>query len=139
MGIVLSSFEFQSQNVSDSGRLIVYCGIAGNALKAISVNDALSRKLVSVSQNKRALFMVEYLASIIPDQMDKIIIKDFDVMFNPNYSIDVLNVLINVNKRKHISIIWPGTIEGNTLVYAEQGYADYKCFNIENYDVICVD
>ena len=41
-------------------------------------------------------------------------------------------------KRRNYSIVWPGILKGNNLVYADYGYQDYKSYNITDYNVICV-
>ena len=60
------------------------------------------------------------------------------VMFNPEYKVDVLKILIAARKRKRYSVIWPGRLEDGKLIYAEEGYPDYKVFNIADYDITCV-
>jgi hypothetical protein len=67
-----------------------------------------------------------------------VIIKDIDVMFNPDYKVDVLKILIAARKRKRYSVIWPGRFENGKLIYSEEGYADYKTYNLADYDVTCV-
>ena len=69
---------------------------------------------------------------------DGVTIKDIDVMFNPDYKVDVLKILIATRKRKNYSVIWPGKFEDGKLIYGEEGYPDYKVFNIADYDITCV-
>ena len=69
---------------------------------------------------------------------DGTIIRDIDVMFNPEYQVDVLKLMISARKRKKYSVIWPGSLKDNKLIYAEEGYQDYKVFDLEDYDIICV-
>ena len=51
---------------------------------------------------------------------------------------DVLKILIEARKRKKYSVIWPGRFEDGKLIYAEEGYPDYKVYEIANYDITCV-
>ena len=69
---------------------------------------------------------------------DGVIIKDIDVMFNPAYQVDVLKILTEARKSKPYSVIWPGRYENGTLYYSEQGYPDYKTYEVKNYDITCV-
>ena len=41
-------------------------------------------------------------------------------------------------KRKRYSVIWPGRCEEVKLIYGEEGFPDYKTYDIENYDITCV-
>jgi hypothetical protein len=41
-------------------------------------------------------------------------------------------------KRKRYSVIWPGKCENGKLIYGEEGYPDYRTYDIENYDITCV-
>lgn len=66
------------------------------------------------------------------------IITDFDVLFNPEYEVDVLKMMVNVCKTRPFSIIWPGKFEEGKLIYAKDGYLDYKEYDVADYDVICV-
>ena len=59
-------------------------------------------------------------------------IKDFDVLFNPDYQIDVLQLLIAACKKREFSIIWSGTYSNGKLMYAEPGYADFKTYLLNN-------
>ncbi len=69
---------------------------------------------------------------------DNSVIRDFDVLFNPTYQVDVVSIMVNVCKRKPFIAIWPGRFEDGKLIYAEETYRDYKAFDIKNYDIICV-
>ena len=69
---------------------------------------------------------------------DGVAIKDIDVMFNPDYKVDVLKILIAARKRKRYSVIWPGRLEDGKLIYGEEGYPDYKVYEIADYDITCV-
>lgn len=76
--------------------------------------------------------------SVLAQYPDNVIIKDIDVMFNPAYQVDVLKILIEARKSKPYSVIWPGRYENGTLYYSEQGYQDYKTYEVKNYDITCV-
>lgn len=82
---------------------------------------------------------METIFNQIIDQLpDYSVIKDFDVMFNPEYKVDVLKVMTVTCKKKPFSVIWPGKYEDGKLFYAEAGYEDFRTFRIEEYDVICI-
>ena len=59
-------------------------------------------------------------------------------MFNPDYKVDVLKILMAARKRKKYSMIWPGKCENGKLIYGEEGFSDYKIYDVEDYDITCV-
>lgn len=136
MGRIVDAFEYHDQELVDSGKLIVFCN-NNNADEGISLNVPLAEKLKEVSPTKRNLQMEKYISEII-DSHEESLIKDFDILFNPIYKIDLLQIFINLKKTKDISIRWPGELKENRLIYAEPEYDDYKTFTIDNYDIICV-
>ena len=43
-----------------------------------------------------------------------------------------------VCKKKPFRVIWPGRYEDGKLYYAEEGYRDYKTYDVANYDVTVI-
>lgn len=83
----------------------------------------------------RIRYCLDKVLGILPDES---VIKDFDVLFNPQYKIDVIVTLINACRRKKFAAIWPGIYKNGKLIYAEEGFADYKVYEVKNYDITCV-
>ena len=75
---------------------------------------------------------------VVSDFPPGAVIKDIDVMFNPDYKVDVMRILIAANKLKPISVIWPGRCAEGKLYYSEESLPDYKVFEIGDYDIYCV-
>lgn len=141
MGIIIQARTFSPKNEKQAGILkpIIYCCPYENlANEAVSISIPLSQKLIKAQPAQRTLRLEQYFNQVIRPLPDGVIIKDFDVMFNPNYQVDVLKVLVAAGKKKPFSLIWPGKYEDGKLFYAEEGYQDYKVFKIENYDVTCI-
>lgn len=120
--------------------LVVFCNgplIAQN-MNTIPIGQALSRSISEVRENRRTARIEQCFLQVVSSLDDGVVISDFDVMFNPQYRIDVLKILISAAKSKKFSVLWPGKFENGRLIYAEEGYIDYKFFDIDNYDVTCV-
>ena len=60
-------------------------------------------------------------------------LANIDILFSPEYELDVIKILLQVGRNKRIYIQWPGIINGEKLTYSEPGRFDYKEYNIKNY------
>jgi len=52
--------------------------------------------------------------------------------------VDVIRILVEANKRHPFSLVWSGRYDDNRLLYGEEDLADYKAFEISDYDIVCV-
>ena len=119
-------------------RLLIYVKPDYVAANAFSVNKPLAEKLLSIKPSRRSMQLEKCFNEVVSDFPPGAVIKDIDVMFNPDYKVDVLKILMASRKRKRYSVIWPGRCEDGKLIYGEEGFPDYKTYNIENYDITCV-
>lgn len=123
---------------------IVFC-VAKNKIpsyvkeyKILSVNEILSQKLLEYETDKRKQFVEDELNKLIDSAGQPLLITDFEILFHPEYQIDVLKLFIMANRRRKLAVIWCGRFEDGYLRFAEAGYVDYKSFNIKNYDITCI-
>ena len=119
-------------------RLLVYFKAFQKMSEPKSVSKELAEGLLACKENRRSMKLEQIFNSVLDKYPDGVTIKDIDVMFNPDYKVDVLKILIAARKRKRYSVIWPGRYEDGKLIYAEEGYPDYKVYEIANYDITCV-
>lgn len=139
MGKVINRDSFASARCGSLLKPVIYCGgFADTGQEAVSINIALAKELEALRPKRRTMQLEACFQRVLDGLPDHVVIKDFDVIFNPAYKIDVLKMLAAACKRKPFSVIWPGRYEDGKLFYAEEGYPDYKVFDINNYDVTCV-
>jgi len=105
---------------------------------AFSMNKLMAEALLELRPMQRTMQIGKCFGNLVVHLGEKPLIKDIDVMFNPDYKIDVINVLTTTYKKTPFTIIWSGDIDGNRLTYSEYGRPDYKTYSIEDYDIICV-
>jgi hypothetical protein len=117
-------------------RLLIYGYVASD--DAVSVNKAIAEELLKFEPGRRTMQLDKCFNKVLDTLPNGVVIQGIDVMFNPDYKVDVLTLLIAANKRKLFSLIWPGRIEDDRLVYSEEGYLDYQVYEISNYDIVCV-
>lgn len=137
MGIIIKSNMLAAEK--DTYRLLVYCSAPSRVMdNAISINTILAEKLLSLKPSRRTMRLEKCFNEIIDSISEKSVIKDIDVMFNPDYKIDVFKVLTASCKRKKFDLIWSGKLEDHSLIYSEEGLPDYHKYEIDYYDIVCV-
>ena len=139
MGKIIHSRSVSGSEYAGLLKPIIYCCPEESMVdSAISINHVLAEKLSVLKPKRRTMRLAACLEDILKTLPDNAVIKDFDVMFNPEYKVDILKIMVDACKRKPFSIIWPGRCEDGKLFYAEDGYPDFKCFSVEHYDVTCI-
>lgn len=106
--------------------------------KAVPLNLLLAKELIAINEEVRSTNMADCVLKIIQGLPVGSVIKDFDVLFNPAYAIDVIQILILCCKQHNFQVIWPGRYDNGKLIYADVDSLDYKTYRIENYDITCV-
>ena len=118
----------------DKGRLALYT----KEYKVLSINGVLSQRLIGYEIGERNLFVADEFNKIIENSTQPIMITDFEMLFNPEYQLDVLKLFIIASRKQKIAILWCGRFEDGILRFAEPGYVDYKSYNINDYDISCI-
>ncbi len=136
MGIVIDFI--QVSNEESISRLIVYLKKIKKLIDPQSVSKEMADELLDCKPNRRGMKLEQIFNTVLDRYPDGVTIKDIDVMFNPEYKVDVLKILIAARKRKRYSVIWPGRLEDGKLIYGEEGYPDFKVYEIADYDITCV-
>ena len=137
MGTIIE-FHQVSDEQAMLNRLLVYFKAFQKMAEPRSVSKELAEGLLACKENRRSMKLEQIFNSVLDRYPDCVTIKDIDVLFNPDYKVDVLKILIAARKRKRYCVIWPGRFEDGKLIYAEEGYPDYKVYEIANYDITCV-
>lgn len=139
MGKIIPARKFSVDNISGLLKPIIYCCPNRDITDiAVSINLLLAEKLAGCKPSRRTLRIESFFNQILEQLPDGAVIKDFDVMFNPEYKIDVLKIMTVACKKKAFSVVWPGKYKDGKLFYAEDGYPDFKVFSVEEYDVTCI-
>lgn len=137
MGTVIELNSLPNEDAMLS-RLLIYMKVIKKINEPKSVSKPLAEALLACKPNRRSMKQEQIFNNVLDTLPDGVVIKDIDVLFNPDYKVDVLKILIASRKRKRYSVIWPGRCEDGKLIYSEEGFPDYKTYNIENYDITCV-
>ena len=125
----------QLKNLDTTGKFVLYCG---PTVEAVSISKSVANELLHIKPRRRSFMIEQCLSRAVENYEDNVIVRDIDLLFNPEYQIDVLKILVSCCKKKPIRAVWPGTITDTELIYASDGYSDYKKYRLNDYDIICV-
>ncbi len=137
MGTIIDFIQLPDEEAMIS-RLLVYLKKIKEIIEPQSVSKEIAEELLACKPERRSMKLEQIFNKVLDRYPDGVTIKDIDVMFNPDYKVDVLKILIAARKRKRYSVIWPGRLEDGKLIYGEEGYPDYKVYKIADYDITCV-
>lgn len=117
MGMIITGRTLASKKQVELSKPVIYCNAAKDLIEqAVPLNRALAELLIQYKPTRRT-FQVERCFQIALAKLpDGAVIKGFDVLFNPEYKIDVLKILIRNCKAKPFSVIWPSTLQDGKLI-----------------------
>ncbi|MCD8293624.1 MAG: hypothetical protein LUE27_00045 [Clostridia bacterium] len=141
MGTIIPAKIFSPTDLTGLLKPIIYCcSYDGLDARALPINVPLARELLKYESAARTMLMKECFTNVVEEFPDDCTIKNFDVMFNPAYKIDVLGIMVSVCKIKPFNLIWSGTLDSNgkKLIYAENGFKDHTVYEIDDYDITCI-
>ena len=126
-------------NLQPLYRLLIYSKeISEIASQATAVNKPIAAELVDLKPNRRTMQLEKCFVKVLESLPEQPIIKDIDVLFNPAYKVDVMKLLSSAYKQKQFSLVWPGSYADGKLTYSEEGYPDYRVYEINDYDIMYV-
>lgn len=139
MAVVIKPHNLTSSGKSGLPQPIIYCGPnPAPAAEAVSLNVPMAQSLAALKPNRRTMRLEQCFRQVLDSLPENPLIRDFDVLFNPDYEVDILRIMASVGKSTPFQVLWPGRYENGRLIYAEEGYRDYKVYELDNYDVTCI-
>ena len=73
------------------------------------------------------------LDAILGEEKSDITLVNTDILFSPEYELDVIKLLLQVGRNQRLYMHWPGDVAGEKLTYSEPGRFDFKEYNIKDY------
>lgn len=130
--ITIHDLENNKQKIS---RLLIYQKLINEEMEVISISKVLSEAILKIEPKYRSMRLASCFNETIAPLPDGVAIKGIDALFNPSYQVDVLEILVEARKIKVFSVLWPGKYQNGELIYGEEGFPDYKVFDVGNYDI----
>ena len=105
---------------------------------AVSLNLPVAKAIVASPQmQSRAGDITNLVKSLLPPS-GAVFLTDYEALFNPEYGLDIMRLFVELSRQNRIAVKWAGTLQGDTLVYAEPGFDDYAQYKISNYNITIV-
>ena len=92
MGTIIEITRLQDEEARIS-RLLIYMKALMKIYEPQSVSKPLAEALLACRPNRRSMKMEQIFNTVLDTFPDGVVIKDLDVMFNPEYKVDVLKTI----------------------------------------------
>lgn len=107
--------------------------------KYISLGEVLSYALLKYKKADRKNYVIRELDKLFRNlNAARLVIDNIDILFNPQYHIDILGYFVQLGRNRKTIVLWPGEYDSGYLSYASPEYEDYKRYMTKDYDVICL-
>lgn len=106
--------------------------------KELRLNQSLAEMLIEMHVEERQGAVIEKVQSLLSEQGPTVLIKEFEMLFDPRYQLDVLKLFCDLSRQRRIAVLWCGTFRENRLEFAEPGFPDFQSYNINQYTLYCV-
>jgi hypothetical protein len=138
--------EQVSKGYSSSGGNIIIACVDKDMMKTffsgwewLNLGLIVSEQLCSLDKGSRKQAVVDIVKKAIDHvQSDRVVIENIDLLFSPEYSLDVIKLFAQVGKAKNLIILWEGAFKDGVITYAQPGCRDYHRYEIKNYDAYCI-
>jgi len=146
LGTLIKSSLFSKKMLEKANLPVVLCSSAPRLKRIIaeagfielSLNKTLAEALLEKDIAIRPQFVTDKVMKIVLSIRSPVFLTDYEMLFDPRYSIDVIRLFYELSRRAKIVIKWCGTLDDNHLVYATPAYSDFHSYNIHDYDITCV-
>jgi hypothetical protein len=103
----------------------------------VNVNLLLGARLKELTKSQHSLRVDRILTEIL-DKIGNpaVILDNIEILFDINLKISPLSLLQKISRNRTVIASWNGSIDGNRLIYAQPGHAEYGNYELE--DVIAI-
>ena len=107
------------------------------AAPLVNVNLELSRQLLDLTSRQRTLQLPHLLSNIMAASASEVTLLDnIEILFDITLKQDPLRLLQGLSRNKTVVAAWNGSIEGDHLVYAAPGHAEYRRYPSRDFLVV---
>jgi hypothetical protein len=99
----------------------------------VNVGLLLGERLFMAKTECSSVSITRELDAILSEEHRDIILTNTDILFAPEYGLDVIKLLLQLGRNQRFYLPWPGEIDGERLTYSEPDRFDYKEYNVKDY------
>lgn len=102
----------------------------------LNLNLILSEQLLGLTEQKRKAEVLTRLPALMYEAGgETVLIDSIEILFLPDLGLDPLKALQSASRNQTMVVSWPGTFDGQDLIYAERGHPEYRIYhNIRSAD-----
>jgi hypothetical protein len=130
---------------ADRGSVVIACADKGfmkvmfSDWEWLNLGLVVSRRLLSLDKDTRKQAVADMVKDAIRNiQSGRVVVDNIDILFSPEYSLDVIKLFIMTADDKNLVVLWEGTFKDGIITYSEPGYKDYHVYEINNYNAYCI-
>ena len=102
--------------------------------RLVNVNLELSRRMLALTERRRALQLPGLLRKIVANDGDEAILLDnIEVIFDVALEQDPLRLLQGLSRNKTVVAAWNGAIVEDSLIYAAPAHPEYRCYPMRDF------
>ena len=102
----------------------------------INVNLELSRQLLDLTTDQRALHFARILEEILGPDDTTVFLRRTEILFDPAFQQDTLRLLRQLSRTRTVVSAWSGTVDGAFLNYAEPGHVEHQRHETEGVSLV---
>ena len=99
----------------------------------MNIGLMLGERMYKAKADGSPVNIANELDAILGRENRDITLVNTDILFSPEYELDVIKLLLQIGRNQRFYIQWPGEITGEKLTYSEPGRLDFKEYNIKDY------
>ena len=99
----------------------------------VNIGLMLGERLYKAKAYGPPVNIANELDAILGEEHRDMILANTDILFSPEYEMDVIKLLLQLGRNQRFYMQWPGEITGEKLTYSEPGRFDFKEYNIKDY------
>ena len=99
----------------------------------VNVGLLLGEKMFILKTEGSSISITRELDDILGEEHHDILLTNTDILFAPEYGLDVIKLLLQLGRNRRFYLPWPGVLVGERLTYSEPNRFDFKEYNVKDY------
>jgi hypothetical protein len=99
----------------------------------VNVGLQLSERMYKAKTEGSPVSITSELDDILGEEHRDIPLTNIDILFAPEYGLDVIKLLLQLGRNQRFYLPWPGELVGERLTYSEPSRFDFKEYSVKDY------